>query len=99
MISLLTLTPTAASMLTNARESQDGIPNDAMLRVAGSADAGQPGTISIGFVDQPLDGDQSGDAHGLSYCVAPEVAEQLDGAAIDVQSADGEARLVVVPAG
>lgn len=96
---MLTLTPTAASMLTNARDSQDGIPNDATLRVAASDADGQPGTISIGFVEQPFEGDQSGDAHGLSYCVAPEVAEQLDGAAIDVQSADGEPRLVVVPAG
>ena len=99
MISLLTLTPTAASMLTNARDSQDEIPNDATLRVAASNADGQPGTISIGFVDQPFDGDQAGDAHGLSYCVAPDVAEQLDGAAIDVQQEGGEARLVVVPAG
>jgi Fe-S cluster assembly iron-binding protein IscA len=99
MIPVLTLTPTAASMLTNARDSQDGIPNDATLRIAASDVDGQPGTISIGFVEQPFEGDQSGDAHGLSYCVAPEVADQLDGAAIDVQSADGEARLVVIPAG
>ena len=86
-------------MLASARDSQDGIPNDATLRVAGSNEAGQPGTISIGFVDQPLDGDQAADAHGLSYCVAPDVAEQLDGAAIDVQQENGEPRLVVVPAG
>ena len=84
-------------MLTNARDQQDGIPDDATLRVAGSDADGQPGTISIGFVETPFDGDQTGDAHGLPYCVAPEVADQLDGAAIDVQGAGEEARLVVVP--
>ena len=96
---MLTLTPTAASMLTNVRDSQDGIPNDATLRVAASDADDRSGSISIGFVDQPFDGDQAGDAHGLSYCVAPEVAEQLDGAAIDVEQDSGEARLVIVPAG
>ena len=98
MITLLTLTPTAASMLSSARDETEGIPDDATLRIAASDADGQPGTISIGFVDAPFDGDQSGDAHGLSYCVAAEVAEQLDGAAIDVQGTGGEARLVVVPA-
>lgn len=97
---MLTLTQPAATMLSDVR-SQQGIPDDALLRVAASAD-GQQG-ISLGFVDQPFDGDQTSDAHGLGYCVAPEVADALDGAKIDVQDpeadSDGPTNLVIVPAG
>lgn len=95
---MITLTPTAASMLSNAREQQEEIPNDATLRIAPSTADAQPGSISLGFVDDPFDGDQTAETEGLAYCVAPEVAEQLDGATIDVQRDGEEVRLVVVPA-
>ena len=93
---MLTLSPTAATMLGNER-TKPGIPDDATLRVAPATD-GQPGSISLGFVDNAFEGDQTGDAHGLPYCVAPEVAPALDGATIDVEGAGDEARLVVIPA-
>lgn len=96
---MLTLSHPAATALTDAR-TQQGIPDDALLRVAGATD-GQQG-ISLGFVDAPMDGDQTGDVHGLSFCVAPEVADALSGAKIDVQEPDadstGAASLVIVPA-
>ena len=96
---MLTLTQPAATMLTDVR-SQQGIPEGALLRVAASGD-GQQG-ISLGFVDQPFEGDQTSDAHGLGYCVAPEVADALAGAKIDVQDPDadsnGPTSLVIVPA-
>lgn len=96
---MLTLSQPAATMLTDVR-SQQGIPDDALLRVAGATD-GEQG-ISLGFVDTPMDGDHTASVHGLSYCVAPDVAEALEGAKIDVQddSADstGSAHLVIVPA-
>lgn len=95
MISLLTLSPTAATMLDGAR-GQRGVPEDATLRIAPSTD-GQHGSISLGFVDDPFDGDQTGDAHGLPYCVAPEVAPTLEEATIDVQGSGEDAHLVVVP--
>ena len=94
MISLLTLSSSAANLLSNAR-SQQGIPDDATLRVAPSTEGGA-GNISLGFVDQPFEGDQTGDAHGLPYCVAPEVAPALDEAKIDVQGSGDDAQLVVV---
>lgn len=96
---MLTLTPSAAETLATAR-SQQGIPDDATLRVA-SAPAGdgeQPG-ITIGFVDQPMEGDQTGDAHGMPICVAPEVADSLAEAKIDTQTEGEQTRLVLVPAG
>lgn len=94
---MLTLTPSAAEALATAR-SQQGIPDDATLRVA-AAPAGngeQPG-ITIGFVDEPMEGDQTGDAHGLPICVAPEVAESLSDATIDTQVEGEQTRLVLVP--
>jgi Fe-S cluster assembly iron-binding protein IscA len=96
---MLTLTQPAATMLNDVR-TQQGIPDDALLRVA-SAHGDQQG-ISLGFVDAPMDGDSTASAHGVAYCVAPEVADALSTAKIDVQdpSADsgGPANLVIVPA-
>jgi Fe-S cluster assembly iron-binding protein IscA len=98
-MTMLTLTQPAATMLSDVR-SQQGIPEDSFLRIAASTD-GQQG-ISLGFVDQPFDGDQTSDAHGLGYCVAPEVADALDGAKIDLQDpgvdSTSAGNLVIVPA-
>ncbi len=91
---MLTLSPTAATMLNDTR-GQRGIPDDATLRIAPSADD-QQGSISLGFVDTPFDGDQTGEAHGLPYCVDSQIAPALDEATIDVQGAGDEAHLVVV---
>ena len=77
---MLTLSQPAATLLTDAR-SQQGIPDDALLRVAGATD-GEQG-ISLGFVDTPMEGDHTASVHGLAYCVAPEVADALDAAKID----------------
>lgn len=91
---MLTLTPAAAERITDARE-QSGIPREAHLRIAPAAEQG-PGAIGLGFVEMPFDGDQVGDAHGVSYCVAPEIAEELAAAQLDVS--DDGASMVLVPA-
>jgi Fe-S cluster assembly iron-binding protein IscA len=98
---MLTLSRTAAEYIDAARE-QSGIPGDATLRIAPSAppeaDGAQPGggnQIALGFVDQPFDGDVVGDAHGVAYCVAPEIAPDLDAAQLDL--ADDGASLTLVP--
>lgn len=90
---MLTLTPAAADRINAARE-QSGIPDEAHLRVAPAADQG-PGAIGLGFVEMPFAGDQVGDAHGVSYCVAPEIADELAAAKLDV--ADDGASMVLVP--
>ena len=92
---MLTLTPAAAAHIATARE-QSGIPEEAHLRVAPATEQG-PGQIGLGFVDQPFDGDHVGDAHGVSFCVAAEIAPELDSAQLDL-SEDG-ASMVLVPAG
>lgn len=95
---MLTLTPIAANALTETKTRQN-IPTGASLRVAPSpAVDGQQSGITLGFVEAPHAGDQIGEAHGLAICVASEVADDLDGAQIDVQQQGGDAQLVVVPA-
>ena len=94
---MLTVTRPAATMLIATKE-QEGIPADASLRVAASATSnGDAPGITVGFVDQPFAGDEIGMVHGLSLCVAPEVADALATAAIDVEEHDGETHLVLVP--
>jgi len=96
---MLTLSQNAAHALTETRERQN-IPDDASLRVASApATDGNTGGITLGFVDTPMDGDQGGEAHGLTICVAPEIADDLADAQIDLQQQGAEAQLVVVPAG
>jgi Fe-S cluster assembly iron-binding protein IscA len=98
-MTMLTLSQPAATMLSDVR-SQQGIPDDALLRVAPATD-GQQG-ISLGFVDAPMEGDQTAAAHGLEFCVAPDVADALSSAKIDVQDpgadSTGAAHLIIVPA-
>ncbi len=98
---MLTLSEPAVDLLVHTR-SQNGIPDDAMLRVAPSSNDGEQGGISLGFVDQPMDGDHTTSSHGLDVCVAPEVADALDQVTIDVQAGEpdvGDApQLVLVPA-
>jgi Fe-S cluster assembly iron-binding protein IscA len=94
---VLTISQTAASALDRSR-SQQGIPDDVTLRVAPAEQAPSEG-LSLKFVDQPHDGDQTGTAHGLAFCVAPEVADALSDARIDVRPADDGAQLVIVPVG
>ena len=96
---MLTLTQPAATMLHQVR-TQQGIPDDTLLRIAGAS--GDDQGISLGFVDAPMDGDATGHAHGMAYCVAPEVADALAAAKIDVQEpsvdSGSPANLVIVPA-
>jgi Fe-S cluster assembly iron-binding protein IscA len=97
---MLTLSPTAATLLSETRSQQAGIPDDATLRVAAApAQDGEQAGLTLGFVDEPHEGDQTGEAHGLPICVAPDVADALDDVAIDVQQDGDSAQLVIVPAG
>ncbi len=93
---MLTLSENAATVLNHTR-SEQGLPEGATLRVAESHQDGQTG-LSVGFVDQPVDGDHTAESHGLPYCVAPEVADALDEAKLDVTTENDTPQLVVVPA-
>ena len=93
---MLTLSKSAADVLTTSR-SERGLSDDAHLRVAPAEQEPDRG-LSLSFVDEPIEGDHTGESHGVSLCVAPEVAEALDGTKIDVQTVDERPQLVIVPA-
>lgn len=94
---MLTITRPAATMLLATRDLE-GITTEASLRVASSTSGnGDAPGITVGFVDEPYEGDQVGMIHGLSLCVAPEVADVLSSAAIDIEEENGETVLVLVP--
>ncbi|QRN79354.1 MAG: hypothetical protein JK586_13730 [Nocardiopsis sp. BM-2018] len=90
---MLTLSSAAADRIATARE-QSGIPDEAHLRIAPAGDQG-PGAIGLGFVEAPFSGDQVGDAHGVSFCVAPELADELAAVTLDLD--DDGTSMVLVP--
>jgi Fe-S cluster assembly iron-binding protein IscA len=96
---VLQITHDAAELITALRRGQD-VPDDHGLRIY--AEASEPGeiTVALGFTDSPAAGDQVTEQDGLKVFVAPEVAEPLQDAAIDVTPADdGAQRLVFRPQG
>jgi Fe-S cluster assembly iron-binding protein IscA len=91
---MLTLTKTAAALLSESR-SQQGIPDDATLRVAPVGE-GEDHGISLGFVEAPHTGDHTGMAHGMPICVDAQVADSLADVKIDVDTAGDAPQLVLV---
>ncbi len=93
---VLQITHGAASLLTELRRGQD-VPETYGLRVF--PESNEPGevTIGLGFTDAPAAGDQVTEQDGMKVFVAPELAEPLQDAAIDVTKADGAERLVFRP--
>ena len=91
---MLTLTKSAATLLSESR-SQQGIPDDATLRVAPTSEGDQQG-ISLGFVEAPHTGDHTGTAHGMPICVDAQVADSLAAVKIDVDTAGDTPQLVLV---
>lgn len=91
---MLTLTKTAATLLSESR-TQQGIPDDATLRVAPTQQGEEQG-ISLGFVEAPHSGDHTATAHGMPICVDAQVAESLAGVKIDVDTAGDSPQLVLV---
>ena len=92
---MLTLSQSAADVLSTSRDER-GLSERAHLRVAPAEQEPDRG-LSLSFVEQPMEGDQTGESHGVALCVAPEVAEALDGTKIDVQTVDERPQLVIVP--
>lgn len=95
---MLQITHDAAQLLTELRRGQD-LPEDHGLRVfAESTEPAGEITIGLGFADAPAQGDQVTEQEGIKLFVAPELAEPLTDAAIDVTKADdGASRLVFRP--
>lgn len=97
---MLQMTREAALTLNQARE-REGLPEHYGVRIFATADPNtdgsqsQSGAVGLGFVDGPQAGDAVGEVEGTNYFVAPEIAETLDGAVIDI----GEAGNLVLTRG
>lgn len=95
---MLQMTDRAADLLRNLR-SEANLPEEAGIRVfSEAAESGQP-TLSLGFAPDPAPGDQVAEHEGLRLFVAPELAEPLADAVMDVVAENGESQLVFRPAG
>ena len=93
---MLQITPDAATFLSELRRDHD-MPETYGLRVFPESTAPGEVSIGLGFTDDPLDGDQVTEQDGLRVFVAPELAEPLDDAEIDVAGEDGVSRIVFRP--
>lgn len=94
---MLQMTDRAADLLRNLRNEAQ-LPESAGVRIySETAPTGEP-TLSIGFTPDPMPTDQVTDHAGLRLFVAPEIAEPLSGAVMDVVADNGESQLVFRPA-
>jgi Fe-S cluster assembly iron-binding protein IscA len=95
---MLQMTDRAADLLRNLR-NEASLPESAGVRVySETAPSGEP-TLSIGFTPEPMPTDLVSDHAGLRLFVAPEIAEPLADAVMDVIAEDGESQLIFRPAG
>jgi Fe-S cluster assembly iron-binding protein IscA len=80
---MLQMTETAVLTAERVREQQ-GIPSEYGIRVFATETANEGTSIALGFVEAPRDGDVVTEQHGTLLFVAPDVAEPLSDAEIDV---------------
>lgn len=93
---MLQLSENAATALEEARSAQD-VPEGYGVRIAAQPGPdGQMG-IALGFVEQPLEGDEVTEQSGTELYIAPEVAEPLADSMLDVESGDQGQELVIKP--
>ena len=92
---MLQITRDAATFLSELRRGHD-MPDTYGLRVFPESTPGEV-SIGLGFTDTPLDGDHVTEQDGLRVFVAPELAEPLNEAEIDVATENGTPRIVFRP--
>lgn len=95
---MLQITHGAATFLSELRRGHD-VPETYGLRVFPESTAPGEVSIGLGFTDTPLEGDHVTERDGLRVFVAPELAEPLEDAEIDVAGENGTPRIVFRPQG
>ena len=92
---MLQLTHAAAAELVGTRQAQ-GLPDTAGLRVFGEPTPGGELALGVTFAEVPAEDDQVTELDGMRLFIAPEVAEPLSSAALDVSdTGDGAKKLVI----
>lgn len=93
---MLQLSSNAVIVLEQAREQQE-LPDSFGVRVSAQpGPEGQTG-LAIGFAEEPLEGDEVSETSGPELYIAPEVAEPLSDAVIDVEDTPQGQQLVLKP--
>lgn len=90
---MLQVTSTAATTLAMAR-AQNGLPDHFGVRISASDANTERAAYRFGFVEEAEEGDQIREAEGTRVFVAPEVADSLDDAVLDVEESG---RLILTP--
>jgi iron-sulfur cluster assembly protein len=92
---MLTITQKATEKLVETRQTA-GAPDSYGVRLfAAMPPAGGEPSLALAFVPEAEPGDQVMEQEGMTAYVAPEVAQALEDATIDVSAEDGAERLVV----
>jgi Fe-S cluster assembly iron-binding protein IscA len=95
---MLQLTHAAATQVAQVRESQ-GLPASFGLRVFGEPTPGGGVELNLAFAEVPAEDDLVSEQEGTRLFVAPEVAEPLASAALDVEETAEGAQLVLTEQG
>jgi Fe-S cluster assembly iron-binding protein IscA len=94
---MLTITPTAADILTRAR-SQNGAPDDYGVRFHTAEDDGSgQARLAFTFVESPGNEDTIIDADVIDAYVAPDVERLIGDVTVDVETMGDQVGLVVRP--
>lgn len=94
---MLTLTPTAAAVVTNLLEDAD-LPENASVRIQRGGDPGEEQAIGIAIVDHRGDDDEAVPAGpNNEVFLAPDVAGLLDDQILDADIEDGNVAFTLRP--
>lgn len=92
---MLTMTPTAATVLTNVR-SERGAPGTFGVRFfAAQSPTSDKAGVAFDFVESPEPTDTVTSEAGLKTYVAPEVDEMMGDVVVDVETVDQQTELVM----
>ncbi len=91
---MLDITPEATDVVREIRD-QRGLPEETGLRVfSDSADDGQQ-VVRLGFIEEPLAGDQVTGPDEARLFIAPELVDMLSDSVLDVEGNGAEQKLVL----
>lgn len=91
---MLQVTPAAAEQIAEARRQQ-GVPESFGIRIFGERQSGGEMTLGVVFAEVPAEDDAVSLQGGTRVFMAPDVAEPLASAALDVESTPEGPQLVL----
>lgn len=93
---MLQVSRSAVAALEQARAAQQ-VPDSHGVRIFAEPDDSGQVAVSLGFSEEPADGDQVTEESGTEIYVAPELAEPLAESVVDLEDTPEGAQLVIKP--